>query len=159
MGTITTWKLFKSVCGAAPGKMGKEVSEDRVETSAAQLSKLQKLARGPWKEQFSTDRLADAMDVCKKDWAHFNRSTGALPKTRQMMPTALAVIMAKRACDGWGGSPHQRLLCPRFPLGSQRPQVPLPRIGALSLAEARSHSSSRGITTWHPYMMSAQGLG
>ena len=60
------------------------------------LQKLERLTRGPYAEQFSQERLADAMAICREDWDHFRNSAGAIPADRQWLPGHLAAIMHKR---------------------------------------------------------------
>ena len=91
VGTLTTWKLFKSVMKPMPTST--EETNTRNERADAALDKLEKLTKGNVKQQFSPERLADAIAICKKDWAHFANSSGTAPKKRLWLPTQLALDM------------------------------------------------------------------
>ena len=63
------------------------------------LSTLEKLSKNVrYKEQFSAERLADAMATCREDWDHFASSSGAYPShgRRQWLPDQLVKIMFER---------------------------------------------------------------
>ena len=97
VGTLTTLSLYQAVVRQEGPRVTKaEVGEDRQKTNSKQEHALEKLARGPWKEQFTTERLADALAVCRQDWSHFAQSAGAMPRARSMMPAALGKALASQ---------------------------------------------------------------
>jgi hypothetical protein len=71
----------------------KHKSESRGGKVLSDLEKLSKDLR--YKEQFSAERLADAMATCREDWDHFANSSGAYPShgRRQWLPDQLAKTM------------------------------------------------------------------
>ena len=63
------------------------------------MDRLRRVARGEYKEQFSEERLADAIAMCQRDWSHSAESSGSMPSdgSRQWLPHELA---AKMRADG-----------------------------------------------------------
>ena len=55
-----------------------------------------RLTQGQWGEQFSEERLADAMAICREDWDHFRHSSGAIPEKHLWLPDRLAIVMFKK---------------------------------------------------------------
>ena len=72
------------------------------------MKKLEAATKGQYKEQFSKDRLADAIAICKHEWSHFNTSEGRLNPDKRWLPSQLASRMKH---DGRRGlqSPHSQL--------------------------------------------------
>ena len=72
------------------------------------MKKLEAATKGQYKEQFSNDRLADAIAICKHEWSHFNTSEGRLNPDKRWLPSQLASRMKH---DGRRGlqSPHSQL--------------------------------------------------
>jgi hypothetical protein len=98
LGTLTTWSLYKTVTDKKePQMQPRQTSEGKSEErSNAILDQLEKLTQGPWGEQFSQERLADAMAICREDWDHFRHSAGALPEDYRWLPKYLAAVMLKK---------------------------------------------------------------
>lgn len=105
LGTLTTWNLYKSVCeNKVPQMQPRQASDNKSEErSTAMLGQLEKLTKGPWAEQFSQARLADAMAICREDWDHFRHSAGALPEKHRWLPKYLAAVMLHK---GLRPKPH-----------------------------------------------------
>ena len=98
LGTLTTWNLYTRVTQnkepqIAPRQTSEGKSADRW---GSILDQLQKLTKGPFAEQFSEERLADAMAICREDWGHFRNSSGAQPEKHRWMPKYLAAVMLRR---------------------------------------------------------------
>ena len=103
VGTVTTLELFNAVCRSSrPGMMRTSTSRQKVSREKAVLDKFRQVMSGAYKEQFSGERLADAIAMCKRDWAHFASSCSALPATgeRQWLPDELAAEMRRRGLRG-----------------------------------------------------------
>ena len=117
VGTLTTGKLFDAVVrDSTPGVLATSGSGQKRKREEAVLDRLRRVARGEFKEQFSAERLADAIAMCQRDWSHFASSCGAMPSDghRQWLPHGLAAKMradGKRSVvvhgvpGGRGGSP------------------------------------------------------
>ena len=108
VGTLTTMDLYTAVCGRdnkLPGPLPLTQSRQKVSREEAVLRKFRQVRAGPYAEQFSEARLADAIAMCKRDWSHFSKSCGALPAdgSRQWMPHQLAAEMRRRGVLGVRG--------------------------------------------------------
>ena len=118
VGTLTTGKLFDAVVRqSVPEVLEMSRSTQKCNREEAVLDRLRRVARGEFKEQFSEERLADAIAMCQRDWSHFATSSGAMPidGSRQWLPHELAAKMraaGKRAA-----------LVPGVPAGRPRPLV------------------------------------
>jgi len=95
--TLATKEMYDSVVGvrepdiaAGTSKDARKLREDKV------ASALRKLTTGPYKEQFSPQRLADAIAVLEHNWRHFIDHTHAIPDRRRELPSALAARMRRR---------------------------------------------------------------
>ena len=100
IGTLTSWNLYRAVTENQTRRVQLQSRQTSEGKSHARfhdtLQKLEKLTQGPYAEQFSQERLADAMAICREDWDHFRNSAGAIPADRQWLPGHLAAIMHKR---------------------------------------------------------------
>ena len=100
IGTLTTMALFNHVVkGTSPKVMASEnATEAKSEAANSALPKLEKLAASQYRQQFSPERMADAIAICKSDWGHFSGSMGAAPleSHKRMMPIELAKYMSDR---------------------------------------------------------------
>ena len=96
LGTLVTKQMFDKV-------VGQRIPEIHVESRTDQkrkredkvLKKLIQVTKGDWKEQFSAERLADAMALCRRDWAHFDNRPGSMPEdgSRSMLPRELGAAL------------------------------------------------------------------
>ena len=84
-----------------PKSMTGSTRERRTEREKDLLKKLESVERGPWSQQLTSERLADAKAICRRDWAHFRESKAQLPEDGhlQWLPhqLALKVIRARKA--------------------------------------------------------------
>ena len=104
VGTLTTRMLFNAVVRqTVPAVLETSHSVHKSKREEAVLDRLRRVARGEFKEQFSEERLADAIAMCQRDWSHFAASSGAMPSdgSRQWLPHELA---AKMRADGKRGA-------------------------------------------------------
>jgi len=118
VGTLTTRKLFEAVVRqSVPEVLETSHSVQKSKREEAVLDRLRRVARGEYQEQFSEERLADAMAMCQRDWSHFAASSGAMPSdgSRQWLPHELA---AKMRADG-----KRAAVVPGVPGGRPRPLV------------------------------------
>ena len=115
------------------------------EHEAQALKELDRLARGPYKEQFTVERLADAVAICRRTWSHFAANDGNLPPQLQALPAELAAALrhaGKRSVGHIWGSPEVAGLedealqkAASMGAGWTKPRLPRQfthRIGALS---------------------------
>ena len=109
VGTLTNRKMVNAVVGdRRPSQAADTARPQKVEHESQSLKELQRVARGPYKEQFTADRLADAMAISRRDWNHFASIEGNLPPVLQMLPAELAEALrraGKRAVGQIWGSP------------------------------------------------------
>ncbi|CAK0866806.1 unnamed protein product, partial [Prorocentrum cordatum] len=101
IGDITNWSLYKAVVKGLPQRAGESTTEAKTKAGDGQLKKLQKLTRSG-NEQFAEPRLADAVAVAKKNWAHFDSSSGYASEAgpRRWMPPQLALHMHRMGLRG-----------------------------------------------------------
>ena len=98
VGTLVNRDLFRAVVGdRLPILATESKSEQKTINEAESLKKLTALSKGQWKDQFSAERLADAIAVCRRDWKHFDGCPGSLPPNLcgQLLPAQLAAEMRK----------------------------------------------------------------
>ena len=104
VGTLTTVDMLKSVTqGRQPAMQARSRTEHKsTSRNATLLSDFESLTKGLFAEQFSAERLADAMAICREDWGHFANSTGAYPADgrRKWLPAQLATRMWDRGQRG-----------------------------------------------------------
>ena len=116
VGTLTTVDMYKSVTQNRQPEMQARSSSEHKSTSrnAALLSDFESLTKGLFAEQFSAERLADAMALCREDWKHFAHSTGAYPADgrRQWTPVQLAVCMLNHGQRGQQVAPSSATTIP-----------------------------------------------
>ena len=109
LGTLITGKSFASVTHCElPKDQARGVSNQKTKRETAVLKKLAQAMKGPFKEQFSQSRLADAIAICEHQWSHFSTSGGRLQADRRWLPSELAAQMKQ---DGRRGlqSPQSQL--------------------------------------------------
>ena len=95
VGTVTSWKLFKSVSkGRSPKVAAKTDWEAKVTHNTQVLKELRKVLDGPFKDQFA-GRLDDAIAVAEHNWKRFSNSIGEIPAARRALPTELAAKMLR----------------------------------------------------------------
>ena len=122
VGTLTTLQLYNAVCqgeNQLPKPMPLSQTKQKVTREEAVLRKFRQVMSGPYADQFSAARLADAVAMCKREWGHFSSSCGALPSdgSKQRMPHQLAEDMRR---------------------GGQRPRQQVSDLVAVSAASAAS---------------------
>ena len=81
----------------------------KAEHEAQALKELTRVAKGPYREQFTVERLADAVAICRRDWTHFASIEGNLPPKLQALPAELAEALrrtGKRTVGHSWGSPR-----------------------------------------------------
>ena len=62
----------------------------------------QKVSSGPFQEQLSAERLADAMALCARNYAHFAGASGQMPAdgSRQWLPSQLGAALRQAGKRG-----------------------------------------------------------
>ena len=109
LGTLINAKSFNDVTHQKlPQDQHRGSSAQKTKRESTVLKKLEAATKGQYKEQFSNDRLADAIAICKHEWSHFNTSEGRLNPDKRWLPSQLASRMKH---DGRRGlqSPHSQL--------------------------------------------------
>ena len=94
VGTVTSWKVYKSVVNDPPKVATKTTRSAKVTHNAKVLKELRKVLDGPFKDQFA-GRLDDAIAVAGHNWEHFSNSIGEIPAARRALPAQLAVKMLR----------------------------------------------------------------
>ena len=88
VGTITTYKLYKSIVKGRP-RLATETNKDaRITHNSKILNQLRSLATGKFRDQFA-HRLHDAIALCEHNWGHFADSIGKTPAERLEVPFEL----------------------------------------------------------------------
>jgi len=101
LGTLITENSLASVMqGKLPKAQAPGVSEQKTKREATVLQKLETATKGPFKHQFSQNRLADAIAMCQHQWSHFSTSGGRLQADRRWLPSELAAQMKQDGCRG-----------------------------------------------------------
>ena len=93
VGTVTTGDLYKAVVrDTLPVAAAESTTRQKTARETAVLKKLRALTRGDFRDQFSAERLADAIAMCERNWEHFSESRAAMPADgrRLMLPHQLA---------------------------------------------------------------------
>jgi hypothetical protein len=93
VGTVTTGELYRAVVGERlPEVAAESTTRQKTVRELAVLKKLRALQRGDYCDQFSAERLADAIAMCDRNWEHFRDSRAAMPADgrRLMLPHQLA---------------------------------------------------------------------
>ena len=96
LGTMTTRELFDTVVGdRLPGFLPETARNQKLEVETKAKKEFNKVAHGPFKDQFSTQRLADAMALCDRCWGHFAAADGQMPAdgSRQWLPRQLGAAL------------------------------------------------------------------
>ena len=71
----------------------RDVSSQKTTREAKVLEKFQSLMRGQYADQFSPEKLADAIAFCERNWQHFRNSEGELGLDWKILPHELAAKM------------------------------------------------------------------
>ena len=83
VGTMTSWKLYKAVAQTQLPKLAPDTQTVAKEQSRAKgLKELTRLQTGPYREQFTRERLADAKAICEKRWGGVRGVRGGMPAGR-----------------------------------------------------------------------------
>ena len=94
LGTLLSDASLAGVVGKRqPELQHRVVSEQKRTRESTVLEKLQKATRGPFREQFSEQRMSDAIAMCKRQWDHFKESPGKLQPADVLLPSELAARM------------------------------------------------------------------
>ncbi len=94
LGTLLSKSSFQSAtCNRLPATQSRQVSDQKTTRETKGIEKLTSASRGPYKEQFSAERLADALAMCRRDWGHFDSSPGKLQPHELWLPQELAQAM------------------------------------------------------------------
>ena len=79
LGTLIIETSFASVAqDKLPKAQARGVSKQKTKREDTFLKKLVAATKGPFKLQFSQNRLADAIAICQHQWSHFSTSGGRL---------------------------------------------------------------------------------
>jgi hypothetical protein len=93
LGTLTSRELFDSVTGGrSPNLQARSVSAQKSTREAKVIKALTAVVKGPYRQQFTPERLADALAMCDRRWEHF-QSPGNLQPADRMLPRELAELM------------------------------------------------------------------
>lgn len=92
LGTLTSFEMFRTMVGdRVPEFLAESKREAKTSTEQEALKHFLALSKGPFREQFTPERLADAIAICQRDWAYFRNSSGTMPADgrRTMLPGQL----------------------------------------------------------------------
>ncbi len=90
LGTLLTRESFESVTrNRSPPLQARSVSMQKSAREASVTKKLLAATRGPFREQFSEERLSDALAMCDRNWDHFRHSDGKLQPYQRWLPQQL----------------------------------------------------------------------
>ena len=152
LGTLITAKSFNDVTH-------QKLPQDQHRGSSTQKTKLEAATKGQYKEQFSNDRLADAIAICKHEWSHFNTSEGRLNPDKRWLPSQLASRMKH---DGRRGlqSPQSQLSVRARAERSDAQTLLDDVVESVPHAEQRSHFGSKafGLSAGVPVKVMAQKI-
>ena len=89
---------YKAVTRNMPPPMqSRDVSASKTSRETDVAKHLRSVSKGPFAEQFSEERLSDAIAMCDRNWDHFKQSSGELPAWALRLPQELAqVVLLKR---------------------------------------------------------------
>jgi hypothetical protein len=119
IGTITTQQLFEDVARKEPRKLGMSDSKQKRTREREVLRHLERLTRGDYQQQFTPQRMADAMALTRHDLGHFASCKGTVPpgSCRFWLPTQLAQLLRERglrssAASAASGRPYTSASAP-----------------------------------------------
>ena len=91
LGTLLSRKSVDMVTrNRSPAQQCREVSSQKTTRETKVLTHFRSLTRGQYADQFSLERLADAIALCERDWQHFKDSEGELGPDWKRLPHELA---------------------------------------------------------------------
>ena len=94
VGTLINRELATVVIGGKEPPLAKESQKaQKVDHDSQNLKDLLRVSKGSYREQFSEARLADAIAMCRRDWAHFDGRPGSLPAHRRLLPDQLGASL------------------------------------------------------------------
>ena len=99
LGTLITGEMVQKVMGdSRPQVASESVAEKKTGKEKAIQRKFDSVTTGKFKEQFSPERMRDAMAINARDWDSFKDSSGKMPEdgSRSMLPDELIAIMRHR---------------------------------------------------------------
>ena len=160
LGTLITENSFDSVTrDKLPQAQARGVSKQTTKREVTVLKKLVAATQGPYNEQFSENRLADAIAICKHEWSHFSTSGGRLQADRRWLPSELAAQMKH---DGRRGlqSPQSQLSARTRAERSDAQTLLDDVVESGPHAEQRSHFGSKayGLSAGVPVKVVAQKI-
>lgn len=94
IGTITSWKLYRSVVKGLPKPAAETERDGKVTHNRDVLRQLQKVQEGLYRDQF-VGRLDDAMALCEHKWHHFRESPAEIPVKHRLTPPELILQMIR----------------------------------------------------------------
>ena len=94
LGTLISRRSFESVTRKQPPpQQSRDISAQKTTREANVLKKFHALRKSNYAEQLSSERLADAIAMCERDWQHFKDSEGERQADMMMLPHELAMKM------------------------------------------------------------------
>ena len=91
LGTLLSRKSVDIVTrNRPPPQQCREVSSQKTTRETKVLKHFHSLTRGQYADQFSPEKLADAIAFCERDWQHFKDSEGELGPEWKRLPHELA---------------------------------------------------------------------
>ncbi len=97
LGTLLTKNSFRAVTqGKLPAVQARNVSDQKIKRETDVAKKLRAAVGGKFGEQFSAPRLADAIAMCTRHWAHFDESAGHLSPGKRLLPHELAAELRQK---------------------------------------------------------------
>lgn len=103
LGTMTTAELFATVVGdRRPPPLQETTKSQKLEVETGAMKHFKKVINGPFNEQLSAERLADAMALCARNYAHFAEASGQMPAdgSRQWLPSQLGAALRQAGKRG-----------------------------------------------------------
>ena len=98
LGTLVTRELFDQVVGERqPQFQDYSHAEQKDTREQKTVQKLESLLAGPFNLQFTPARLADALAMCRRDWGHFQHTSGAPWAPSSLFPKQCGAL---RGCCG-----------------------------------------------------------
>ena len=97
LGTLLTKQSFDAVTkGLDPPLQSRHVSDQKTKREVDVVQELQKVSQGKFGKQFTPERVADAIAMSERNWAHFSASKGELPTWARTLPHHLGSELRRR---------------------------------------------------------------
>ena len=98
LGALISRKSFDVVTQKrSPPQQHRDVSSQKTTRETVVLEKLKTVSKSKSADQFSPERLADAMAMCERKWVHFQGSEGKLEPDMLLLPHELAAKMSTQS--------------------------------------------------------------